>query len=199
MLARVPGRDVVVGAGKAGQVIAWDRGSRQRLWSRKVGLHVNDAGPLPRRRVTVCPGLFGGVETPMATADGRVFVPVVDLCGWGSAVARQRVTSVDPTTGAGGSSRSTPRRAPSCGSGGSRLRTSAAPRSRVTSSSPRRSPVSRTRTRRTTGGFSGRSSCRPASTPARRWWVTPWCSAQAFACRAAARRRWSPTPCRERD
>ena len=35
---------------------------------------------MPRRRVSVCPGFLGGVETPLAVADGRVFVPVVDLC-----------------------------------------------------------------------------------------------------------------------
>jgi alcohol dehydrogenase (cytochrome c) len=101
VLARVGGVDVVLGAGKAGHVIAWDRTTKERLWSTSVGLHRNDTGPLPRRRVTVCPGLFGGVETPMAYASGRLFVPVVDLCGWGSAVARQEVTSVDPTRGTG--------------------------------------------------------------------------------------------------
>ena len=89
------------GAGKAGRVIAWDRATQRRLWSASVGLHRNDIGPLPRRRVTVCPGLLGGVETPMAYAAGRLFVPVVDLCGWGSAVARQELTSVDPTRGSG--------------------------------------------------------------------------------------------------
>jgi alcohol dehydrogenase (cytochrome c) len=30
--------------------------------------------------VSVCPGLLGGVETPMAADGGRIFVPVVDLC-----------------------------------------------------------------------------------------------------------------------
>jgi alcohol dehydrogenase (cytochrome c) len=101
ILARAGGADLVVGAGKAGRVIAWDRGSRRRVWSAKVGVHRNDEGLLPRRRVTVCPGLLGGVETPMAYAEGRVFVPVVDLCGWGSAVARQQVTSLDPSRGRG--------------------------------------------------------------------------------------------------
>jgi alcohol dehydrogenase (cytochrome c) len=37
----------------------------------------------------------------MAYADGRLFVPVVDLCGWGSAVAQQKLTSVDPRSGRG--------------------------------------------------------------------------------------------------
>jgi alcohol dehydrogenase (cytochrome c) len=101
ILATLGGADLVLGAGKAGRVIAWDRTTRRRLWTTAVGLHRNDVGPLPPRRVTVCPGLLGGVETPMAYADGRLFVPVVDLCGWGSAVARQELTSVDPSQGTG--------------------------------------------------------------------------------------------------
>lgn len=101
VLATHEGADLVFGAGKAGRVIAWDRGTRRRLWTAVVGLHRNDVGPLARRRVTVCPGLLGGVETPMAYADGRLFVPVVDLCGWGSAVAQQKLTSVDPRRGRG--------------------------------------------------------------------------------------------------
>jgi outer membrane protein assembly factor BamB len=101
VLASVGGADVVLGAGKAGKVIAWDRATKRRLWSTSVGLHRNDTGPLPRHRVIICPGLFGGIETPMAYSAGRLFVPVVDLCGWGSAVTRQEVTSVDPTRGTG--------------------------------------------------------------------------------------------------
>jgi outer membrane protein assembly factor BamB len=91
----------VFGAGKSGRVISWDRRTRRRRWTAVVGLHRNDLGPLPSRRVTVCPGLLGGIETPMAYAGGRLFVPVVDLCGWGSAVAQQKLASVDPTRGEG--------------------------------------------------------------------------------------------------
>ncbi len=80
ILALVGGRAVVVGGGKAGRVIAWDRSTRRRLWETAVGLRRNDVGPLPAKPVTVCPGLLGGVETPMALSGGRVFVPVVDLC-----------------------------------------------------------------------------------------------------------------------
>lgn len=101
IVATLGGAEVVIGAGKAGRVIAWDRETRRRRWTAVVGLHRNDLGPLPRRRVRVCPGLLGGVETPMAYAEGRLFVPVVDLCGWGSAVARQKVTELDPTKGRG--------------------------------------------------------------------------------------------------
>jgi len=91
----------VIGAGKAGRVIAWDRKSRRRLWSAAVGMHRNDTGPLPRRTVLVCPGLLGGVETPIAFADDRVFVPVVDLCVPESAVTTTTLDKVDPRRGTG--------------------------------------------------------------------------------------------------
>lgn len=94
ILTTVAGRRVVFGAGKAGRVISWDRRTKQRLWTAVVGRHRNDLGPLPRRRVTVCPGLLGGVETPMAYAAGRLFVPVVDLCAWGSAIAHQELSTL---------------------------------------------------------------------------------------------------------
>ena len=101
ILADVGGRSFVFGAGKAGRVIAWDRTTRRRVWTAAVGLHRNDLGPLPSRRAMVCPGLLGGVETPMAYADGRLFVPVVDLCGWGRASGRQLLTELDPAHGRG--------------------------------------------------------------------------------------------------
>jgi outer membrane protein assembly factor BamB len=101
ILATVDGTPLVFGAGKAGLVIAWNRRTHRRLWSTSVGLHRNDLGPLPARRVTVCPGLFGGVETPMAYAGGRLFVPDVDLCGWGSATTSENVDSVEPARGRG--------------------------------------------------------------------------------------------------
>jgi outer membrane protein assembly factor BamB len=95
MLARLDGRDLVIGSGKGGRVIAWNRATRQRVWSAAVGVHRNDTGPLPRRQVSVCPGLLGGVLTPMALAGGRVFVPVVDLCMRGSSVGYEQFTSID--------------------------------------------------------------------------------------------------------
>ena len=75
ILATVEGEELVFGAGKAGRVIAWDRETRRRRWATAVGLHRNDRGPLPPRRVIVCPGLFGGVLTPMAYAEGRLVRP----------------------------------------------------------------------------------------------------------------------------
>jgi outer membrane protein assembly factor BamB len=80
LLATAGGRDIVIGGGKGGRIIAWDRGTHARVWARAVGTHRNDVGPLPQKPVEVCPGLFGGALTPMAYAEGRVFVPVVELC-----------------------------------------------------------------------------------------------------------------------
>jgi len=92
---------MVIGAGKGGRVVAWDRDGRRRLWTATVGLHRKDRGPLPRNKVSVCPGLLGGVETPMAVANGRVFVPAVDLCVQESAITTPRLDSVDPARGTG--------------------------------------------------------------------------------------------------
>ena len=111
ILISAAGRRVVVGAGKGGRVVAWDRETRQRLWSRSVGTHLNDLGPLPRRTTRVCPGLFGGVLTQMAAAGGTIFVPSVELCMNESAVrstsplqrppeeARGVVVALDARTG----------------------------------------------------------------------------------------------------
>jgi alcohol dehydrogenase (cytochrome c) len=94
-------RNVVFGAGKAGIVIAWDRETHQRLWQAVVGRHLNDAGPLPARKVAVCPGLLGGVETPMAYAAGRLFVPIVDSCSYGSAYGYQPLHTLNLARGRG--------------------------------------------------------------------------------------------------
>jgi alcohol dehydrogenase (cytochrome c) len=89
----------IFGAGKAGVVIAWSRKSRARLWQTTVGLHRNDRGPLPRQLVSVCPGLLGGVETPMALGEGKLFVPVVNLCMRGSAYGYEPLGKTDVSRG----------------------------------------------------------------------------------------------------
>jgi alcohol dehydrogenase (cytochrome c) len=92
---------IVVGAGKGGQVIAWNRSTHRRLWSAKVGKHLNDTGPLPAKPVEVCPGLLGGIVSPMAYADGRVFAPVVNLCMQGSSIGYPKGLAVDYSKGTG--------------------------------------------------------------------------------------------------
>lgn len=101
ILASVGGRRAVFGAGKGGVVVAWDRGTHTRLWSKAVGIHANDLGPLPVQPTTVCPGLLGGVLTPMAYASGRLFVPVVELCSEESAVMTKDAFARPPSQGKG--------------------------------------------------------------------------------------------------
>jgi outer membrane protein assembly factor BamB len=74
-------RDIVIGSGKLGHVVAFDRQTGEELWDTQVGLHRNDdLTTIPAgKTVTVAPGVYGGVETPMALADGVVFVPVVNV------------------------------------------------------------------------------------------------------------------------
>jgi outer membrane protein assembly factor BamB len=95
IIGSVTGVRAVFGAGKAGLVIAWDRSTHRRLWQTAVGIHRNDRGRLPRQPVSVCPGLLGGVETPMASADGHLYVPVVDLCMRGSAIGYESLARVN--------------------------------------------------------------------------------------------------------
>ena len=71
--------EIVVVAGKMGAVYAYRADDGTPLWSLSVGRHENDTGLLPDDPIPVLPGLFGGVETPMAVAHGAVFVPWVDL------------------------------------------------------------------------------------------------------------------------
>jgi outer membrane protein assembly factor BamB len=91
----------VFGAGKAGRVVAWDRSTHARIWSRAVGTHLHDLGPLPEEPAKVCPGLLGGVLTPMAYARGRLFVPVVELCSRESAVSSPSAFARPPAQGRG--------------------------------------------------------------------------------------------------
>ncbi|WP_292367052.1 PQQ-binding-like beta-propeller repeat protein [Methanoculleus sp. UBA208] len=80
--ANVSGEDqnVVIGAGKMGRVYAFNRDTGAILWIAVVGRHENDQlAALPPGNTTVYPGALGGVETPMAYANGTVYVPYVDL------------------------------------------------------------------------------------------------------------------------
>lgn len=70
--------EIVIVAGKAGYVLAFRAHDGKKLWQLEVGIHQNDSGPLPDTTVLVFPGTFGGIESPMAVSDGRVYVPWVD-------------------------------------------------------------------------------------------------------------------------
>jgi len=95
ILGEIGTTPVVFGSGKAGIVIAWNRATHRRIWETTVGVHRNDKGLLRTHPVSVCPGLYGGVETPMAYAERRLFVPIVDLCMRGSAYGYEPLAKVD--------------------------------------------------------------------------------------------------------
>ena len=81
MLAKVSiggsDKNILIGSGKLGVVYAFDEQSGKTLWSTPVGLHQNDDLqflPLtPGSTTWVAPGAWGGVESPMAYADGTVY------------------------------------------------------------------------------------------------------------------------------
>lgn len=99
-------RDVVIGAGKVGDVVAIDRETQEELWRTEVGRHENDdLEELPLgEEVTVYPGILGGVETPMAYADGMVYVPVVNIptthtaTGWGATDGTEALNNANAET-----------------------------------------------------------------------------------------------------
>ena len=77
--------EIVLVAGKMGKAYAYRADNGKRLWTLSVGKHQNDTGPLPRKVISVFPGEFGGVETPMALAGNRLFVPWLNFATRGSA------------------------------------------------------------------------------------------------------------------
>jgi len=67
--------DLVYTSGKHGYVVAVHRSSGQELWRRSVGIHMNDGlFELPDETITVFPGIWGGVQSPMAFRDGVLYV-----------------------------------------------------------------------------------------------------------------------------
>lgn len=73
-------QDIVIGGGKAGRVVAFNRQSGAILWEAFVGKHQNDqlANIPSGNATTVYPSSLGGIETPMAYANGVVYIPVVN-------------------------------------------------------------------------------------------------------------------------
>lgn len=96
-------RDVVFGAGKLGKVYAFDRKDGSIIWNTSVGVHNGNAdmSTIPEgKTIQVIPGFFGGVETPMAYADGMIFVPIVNFASNYSSTALDP-SSLDFSTGTG--------------------------------------------------------------------------------------------------
>jgi outer membrane protein assembly factor BamB len=99
-------RDIVIGAGKLGRVVALERETGEVVWDTPVGIHQNDElrEVPPGEVVEVYPGILGGVETPMALADGIVFVPVLNLptpytaTGWDAQTGTDAVQQAESRT-----------------------------------------------------------------------------------------------------
>ena len=99
----ISSRDVVFGAGKLGKVYAFDRHNGSVIWNTSVGVHNGNADlqDIPEgKTIQVLPGFLGGVETPMAYADGMLFVPVVNFPSNYSSTAFD-TASLDLSTGTG--------------------------------------------------------------------------------------------------
>jgi outer membrane protein assembly factor BamB len=88
ILVTAGGKEMVIGAGKSGIVVAVDANSGKLLWKRPVGLHNghDDMGLAAMKGedsklklpMTILPGSLGGVIAPMSTDGKYVFVPVVN-------------------------------------------------------------------------------------------------------------------------
>jgi outer membrane protein assembly factor BamB len=87
ILASARGRELAIGAGKSGVVVAVDRKTGQPVWKRAVGTHNGHDRDsiramhreyLALKPAMVFPGELGGVIAPMATNGALLFVPVVD-------------------------------------------------------------------------------------------------------------------------
>lgn len=75
-------RKIVIGSGKLGVVYGFDQDTGKTLWSTSIGLHQNDGLselPLDQSTTWVAPGAWGGVETPMAFADGTLYALTANL------------------------------------------------------------------------------------------------------------------------
>ena len=71
-------RSIVINSGKHGRVAAFDPADGTPLWDTPVGVHKNDDVAAFEGELWVLPGVLGGVITPIATAEGVVYVAVVN-------------------------------------------------------------------------------------------------------------------------
>jgi outer membrane protein assembly factor BamB len=104
-------QEIVIGAGKMGKVVAFDRKTGQTIWITPVGMHKNDnLTVLPAGITEVAPGPLGGVETAIAYADGIVYAPYIDMIvqytpsefigeSFNFAAAKGGLTAIDAASG----------------------------------------------------------------------------------------------------
>ena len=71
-------RSITIGTGKLGVVTALDADSGEVIWRTPVGKHENDELTAIDGPTLVYPGSLGGVQTPLAIADGTIYACVVN-------------------------------------------------------------------------------------------------------------------------
>jgi outer membrane protein assembly factor BamB len=97
---------ILVGSGKLGIVYGFDPESGERLWETWIGEHQNDwLEEIPEGEVVeVYPGVWGGVETPMALAEGVVYALTLNLStpytatGWDAEDGTEAVAQAEGRT-----------------------------------------------------------------------------------------------------
>jgi outer membrane protein assembly factor BamB len=118
LLIEAGGKELAVGAGKSGIVVALDAKTGKPVWKRPVGTHNghDEDGLLAMRgetskikNGTLYPGVLGGVIAPMATDGTNVFVPVVNQpssisategLGEASGESKGELVAIDAASGA---------------------------------------------------------------------------------------------------
>jgi outer membrane protein assembly factor BamB len=88
ILVSAGGRELAIGAGKSGVVVALDAETGKPVWKRLVGAHnghdedgldaMRGEGSKLKSKMVVSPGTLGGVISPMAANKTTLFVPVVN-------------------------------------------------------------------------------------------------------------------------
>ena len=178
------GSQVIISTGKLGRVIGLDPDGAV-LWDTPVGIHQNDDLTEFEGEIEVLPGNAGGVVTPMAVAEGMVYVSVVNApttykpdvpegTGTSLGVHPSQLVAIDAAT------------ATSSGTPTSPATASAARPSSTTSSSPPSSPASSSPSTARQARSSGATRPREASTAGPPSPATPSSSRSASATPASS-------------
>ena len=94
---------IAIGAGKTGNVVGVNADTGELLWRTAVGKHQNDdLDELPADPIEIFPGSLGGVETPIAYANGTVFATYLDLPQYQSATGPDPERTGNYADGTGG-------------------------------------------------------------------------------------------------
>ncbi|MGE5379379.1 MAG: PQQ-binding-like beta-propeller repeat protein [Candidatus Saccharibacteria bacterium] len=94
-------QDIALVGGKMGNVYAVNRDTGNLLWTTPVGKHQNDLNDPINGTEVVFPGIFGGIETPMAYANGVVYAAVVNMPTTFNSTAINRSTVLNFSLGSG--------------------------------------------------------------------------------------------------